>query len=177
MRILWLAINLRWYSIRSSNVRKMGGRANATGGWQRVIYLLRSWGGSWVKSPRIAEGCLGTMHNCGKWVRLAKKGGRSTHCGLRKARKAGAVTMSLRAGGLDKVLQGIVGGSIAQMFCFVKWPHLVTTAAAKSVWLCSVPPQCLWLLHQRRKQQLPLNMTGSTGLCSSPVTRQGCLRV
>jgi hypothetical protein len=31
------------------------------------------------------------------------------------------VTVSLRADGLDKVLQGIVAENIAQMFYFVKW--------------------------------------------------------
>jgi hypothetical protein len=61
------------------------------------------------------------MHNCEKWVRLAKKRGRIAHCRLRRVRKAVSVTVSLRIDGLDKVLQGIVGESIAQMFCFVKW--------------------------------------------------------
>jgi hypothetical protein len=38
-----------------------------------------------------------------------------------EVRKAVSVTLSLRADGLDRVLQGIVAESIAQMFYFVKW--------------------------------------------------------
>jgi hypothetical protein len=49
-----------------------------------------------------------------------KEGGRIAHCGLRRARKAVSVTVSLRADALDEALQGIMVGSIAQMFYFVK---------------------------------------------------------
>jgi hypothetical protein len=60
------------------------------------------------------------MHNCEKWVRLAKRGVDGLRIAGWRARKAVSVTVWLRADGLDKVLQGIVAESIAQMFYFVK---------------------------------------------------------
>jgi hypothetical protein len=56
---------------------------------------------------RFAEGCMGTMHNCEKWVRFAKM----VEDGLRVAATKGMVVGLVRA---------IMGGIIEHMFYFVK---------------------------------------------------------